>query len=311
MGKHILQSDLWAEFKNLYGTPAVVEGGVVYTIHKIPFSSYNYAYCPRVRPSDINFGQLKDSLEKNNCIAIHFDVPNIVKGSPEESSETAILNEISSRSPRDEFAKANLLIDLTKSESELFEGMHKKHRYNINYAKKNGVIVREGKTDQDFDIFYDLYRETGERQKFYFRSHDYLRKLWSVFNEKNSAHLLIAEHQGKALAAWILLSYENVFYYPYGGSTEEKKNLFASNLLGWEAILLGKKLNCQVFDMWGASVNLDDEHDSYHGFSVFKSKFGAKHVVYCDSYDMVLNENIYKLFNTANNLRWKLLNFIR
>jgi len=311
MGKHILQSDFWAEFKNRYGTTAVTAGDAVYTIHKIPLSSYNYAYCPRVSPFEINFDLLKESAEKNNCIAIHFDVPNVVKGSPEESKALEIFHSRCVKSPRDEFAKANFFIDLTKSEEDLFSAMHKKHKYNINYAKRNGVEVRESIEDKDFDLFYSLYKETGIRQKFYYRNYPYMKTMWNVFKEGRLVKLLIAEYKKEPLAAWILLMYEDTIYYPYGGSTEKMKNLFASNLLGWEAILLGKRLGCKTFDMWGASVDLEDDSDEYHGFSIFKSKFGARHVVYIDSYDMVLNEKAYKVFNLANNFRWKLLKLIK
>ena len=311
MGKHILQSPLWAEFKNRHGTPAVSAGNVIYTVHNIPLTSYNYAYCPRVSPFDVNFDELKKSVEEKNCIAVHFDVPNIIKGSSEAAGAAKIFDQHCVHSPRDEFAKANFFIDLTKSEGELFSALHKKHRYNINYAKKNGVIVRESTEDKDFDIFYSLYKETGVRQKFYFRGHSYLRNMWDIFNKAGLAKLLIAEHEGEALAAWILLSYEGVLYYPYGGSKERKNNLFASTILGWEALLLGKKLDCNTFDMWGASVDLNDASDEYYGFSIFKSKFGANHVVYIDSYDMVINEKLYKFFNLANSFRWKLLKLIR
>lgn len=302
---------MWAEFKNKYGTPAITAGNVIYTVHKIPFSSYNYAYCPRVSPFDINFDDLKESLKDNDCIAIHFDVPNIIKGSDKEKEAVEIFEKHCKISPRDEFAKANFLIDLTKSEEELLSSLHKKHRYNLNYAKKNGVTVRETKDDGDLDIFCNLYKETGLRQKFYYRNNRYLHTMWDVFKKEGLAKLLIAEHKSEPLAAWILLSYGDVLYYPYGGSTEKMKNLFASTVLGWESLMLGKRMGLKTFDMWGASADLNDTDDEYHGFSIFKSKFGAEHVVYIDSYDMVLNENLYKAFNFANNLRWKLLKLRR
>ncbi len=311
MGKHFLQSEYWQKFKNDYGTPAIIAGDVLYTVHKIPFSNYNYAYCPRVNPLDIKFNELEESLKQNGCIAVHFDVPNIIKGSTKEKEAVNFLKEHCVVSQRDEFAKANFFIDLTKSEEELLNNMHKKHKYNVNYAQRNGVTVIENSTKEGFEKFYALYKETGQRQKFYFRSHTYLEKLWDVVSTAGLGHILIAEHEEKPLAAWLLINYDGVLYYPYGGSTEEKKNVFASNLLGWETIKLGKKLGCSLFDMWGASEDLNDEADSYHGFSIFKSKFGAQHVLYINSYDLVLNPPLYKIFTTANDLRWKLLNILR
>lgn len=311
MPKHVLQSDLWAKFKNSIGTPAVCEGGVLYTVHPIPFTQYSYAYCPRVSPLDINFTDLKNSLEKHNCIAVHFDVPNVILRSPEEENARKIFEPLCVKSPRDEFAKGNFLMDLSPSEDALFSNMHTKQRYNVKYAQKKGVVVRESTEISDFDKFFDLYKETGIRQKYYYRSRNYLMKMWNIFNDENKAKLLIAEYEGKPLASWMLVLYDNVLYYPYGGSTENMKNLQASCLIGWEAIRYGKKIGASLFDMWGASENISDESDSYHGFTNFKAKFGGKHVVYLNSYDYVINESVYKLFNTANNLRWKLLNILR
>ncbi len=189
--------------------------------------------------------------------------------------------------------------------------MHRKHRYIIGLAQRRGVLVRESTNDADFDAFYDLYAETAKRQKFFGRSKTYLGKVWKIFREENSSFLLIAEHEGEPLSAWMLLTYEKVLYYPYGGSTERDKNLQSSCLLGWEAIKFGKKMGCELFDMWGAAEDMSNKSDQYYGFSVFKQKFGAKHVTYINSYDFVINEPVYKMFTVANDVRWKLLNILK
>lgn len=286
-------------------------GDILYTKHKIPFTNFNYAYCPRVNPLDINFDELKKSLTENLCSAIHFDVPNVIKGSVEEKNATEIFAKYCVKSSRDEFAKANFLLDLTATESELFNTMSNKQRYNTNYAIKKGVTVRKAAGQDDFEIFIRLYKETGDRQGFYFRPRTYLQKAWEVFSSHHACDILIAEYQGKPLSSWMLLVYDGILYYPYGGSTEEMKNLQANCLIGWEAIKYGKEKGCELFDMWGAAVDLEDQTDPYYGFSQFKAKYGGKHILYMDSYDLVLNEPVYKIFNLANNLRWKALNMLR
>lgn len=311
MATHVLQSELWEKFKNSYGTPAVRVGNVLYTKHKIPFTTYFYAYSPRVNPFDIDFDKLKKSLEENDCVAIHFDVPNVTTDSPDAEKAIKIFEGKCSLSSRVEFAKGNFFMDLTKSEEELMKGLHKKHRYGIKYALTKGVIIREGSTQADLDSFYKLYAETGVRAKFFARSKRYMELVWKTFREVNSAHLIIAEFDGEPLTAWMLLTYDNVLYYPYGGSTSEHRNLQSSSLVGWEAIKLGKKLECKLFDMWGASEDMSNKSDPYYGFSNFKQKYGARHVVYIPSYDFVINESVYKMFTAANSLRWKLLNFFK
>ena len=311
MGNHVMQSKAWEEFKNIYGTPAIRVGNVLYTKHKIPFTSFYYAYSPRVNPFKIDFEGLKQSLKTENCIAVHFDVPNITIDNPKFSEAERIFKDNCVRSPRDEFAKGNFFVDLTKSEEELSQNMHKKHRYNVRVAEKKGVTVRESTSDKDFEVFFKMYHETGERQKYYSRNKRYLKIIWDIFKKENIVHLLVAEHEGTSLAAWMFYIYENVLYYPYGGMDDRYKSLYASNILGWEAIKFGKKMGCTLFDMWGASEDMSNKSDPYYGFSLFKAKFGAKHVTYIDSYDLVVNESMYKMFTAANSVRWKLLNMLK
>jgi lipid II:glycine glycyltransferase (peptidoglycan interpeptide bridge formation enzyme) len=311
MPEHIVQSPLWGKFKESYGTPAVSAGNVLYTKHKIPFSNYYYAYCPRVDPLKIDFEELRDSAIKNECINVNFDVPNVIKGSDKEARAIEILKEECVPAPRDQFAKGNVLLDITPSEDELLSSMHKKHRYNIKYAQRKGVTVKEAADESDFDVFYKLFDDTNKRQKYYGRPRLYLKNLWDMFLEKDMARILTAYYQDEPLASWMFFIHDDVIYYPYGGSSEKHRNLFGSNLVAWEGIKIGKKMGCNTFDMWGTAVDPEDKEDPYYGFTNFKMKFGGKHVVYIDSYDLVLNASVYNMFNTANSIRWKMLKLLR
>ncbi|HLC93510.1 MAG TPA: hypothetical protein VJG85_00675, partial [Patescibacteria group bacterium] len=130
MATHIVQSPEWGKFKTEYGTKAVRVGEVQYTIHRVPFTSVSYAYSPKVDPFKVDWDKLKDSLNENSCIAINFDVPNIIKGSDQEEHATDVFEDKCLKAPRDTFATSNILLNLTQSEEDLLNKMHKKHRYN-------------------------------------------------------------------------------------------------------------------------------------------------------------------------------------
>ena len=309
MKTHILQTQQWANFKSSYGNDAIKAGKIFYTKHGIPFTGKFYAYCPRVNPFDIDFEELKKSLEENNCIACHLDVPNVVRGSAEENSAVLLLNEHCVVSPRDEFAKGNFILDLTPSLEKILENMHPKQRYNIKLAEKKGAKLAHS-SEKDLDIFYDLYVDTAKRQGYFYRSKNYFEKIIEAFG-KDMVHILIIEYDGEPLASWMLFLYDNALYYPYGGSSTKNRNIQPNALIGWEAIKFGKKHDCEYFDMWGAAYDLNDEKDPYYGFTDFKRKFGGQHVQYIDSYDFIINPTAYNLFNTANSLRWKFLNLVR
>lgn len=308
---HIVQSPEWGQFKTQMGTPAVREGEVQYTKHKIPVLNKYYGYCPKVDPFKINWETLKKSLAENNCIAINFDVPNIETTSPQAEQAIKKLAERCVRAPKDTFAKSNVVLDISIPKEEILKNMHKKHRYNIRYAFKNGVVVRKGETEGDYEIFYDLLVETAKRQKYFVHSKSYYQKIWEMFKEKGMVYILIAEHKGKPLTAWMLFSKDGVLYYPYGGSSDEQKNLMHSLAVAWAAVELGKELDCHTFDMWGAADNPEDESDPWYGFTQFKLKFGGRYVKYIDSYDLVLNKPVYTLFNLANKIRWTILRLLK
>ena len=311
MATHIVQSPEWGKFKTEYGTKAVRVGEVQYTIHRVPFTSVSYAYSPKVDPFKVDWDKLKDSLNENSCIAINFDVPNIIKGSDQEAHATDVFEDKCLKAPRDTFAASNILLNLTQSEEDLLNKMHKKHRYNLGLAQRKGVVVKKADTSETFETFYVLLKETSIRQKYYIHPRVYYQKIWDLLHPANIAHIVTAYYENDALASWMLFVYDGVIYYPYGGSSEQHKNLFASTLVAWESIKMGKEMNCQSFDMWGAAKDPQDLSDSWYGFTNFKLKFGGKFVEYISSYDWVLNRPLYDTFNFAQDIRWKILKALR
>lgn len=308
---HVVQSPEWGEFKTKYGTKAYREGGVQFSVHKIPLTPFYYAYSPKVNPFEINWESLKQSLKKNRCVAINFDVPNVLKKSEKSLEAVHIFEEHCKKAPRDTFARFNILLDISQSEEDLLKNMHHKHRYNLGLAQRKGVIVKRGETLEDFEAFYKLQKDTASRQKFYIHPKSYYQKIWELLHPKGIAYILTAYYEGEPLASWMFFVYDRVLYYPYGGSSEKYKNLFASTLIAWEGIKLGKEKGCAIFDMWGAAQDPKNEKDPWFGFTNFKLKFGGQFVEYIESYDYVVNKPLYILFNLAQKIRWKILRTFR
>ncbi len=73
----------------------------------------------------------------------------------------------------------------------------------------------------------------------------------------------------------------------------------------WEAIKLGKKLGCKVFDLWGAT---DDPKDPWYGFTRFKLGYGGELVSFPGAYDLILKPIWYYPFLLADKFRWWFLN---
>ncbi|MBU1088539.1 peptidoglycan bridge formation glycyltransferase FemA/FemB family protein [Patescibacteria group bacterium] len=210
-------------------------------------------------------------------------------------------------SPKVAFFPFTYLIDLTKSEQDLLSLMHPKTRYNIKVANRHSVEIVEENNDSGFEIYLKLLFETTKRQGFYLHTEKYHQDLWRILKDTGTMHILLAKYQDKVLAAHMFFALKDKFFYPYGASSNLHREVMASTLLMWEAIKLGKKLKCKSFDMWGSLGPDAKITENTYGFHRFKKGFGGQLVQFVGTYDLVINESLYKLYNIADKYRWKFL----
>jgi lipid II:glycine glycyltransferase (peptidoglycan interpeptide bridge formation enzyme) len=266
------------------------------SFHKIPKTNFKVGYLPRsVLPSTDVLNFLSDYSKKNRIIFIKIE-PNIEKSkiqSPNFKTNPKSKVQISKHPLFPEWTQ---VLDLSQSEEELLKNFHSKTRYNIRLAEKKGVEIKEMSDDKGFEIFSKLYFETCKRQKYFGHNPKYHKIIWD--NLKNSiSHILIAFYNDVPLAAYELFYFKNKFYYPYGGTSLEYRNIMPSNLLMWEAIKLGKKLGANEFDMWGSLGPNYNTTDPWSGFTRFKEGYNTKFVEFIGSYDLVVSPFLYEIYN--------------
>jgi lipid II:glycine glycyltransferase (peptidoglycan interpeptide bridge formation enzyme) len=320
---HPLQAFEWGEFRKKTGVTVIRKGleenakiidGFQLTLHKIPKTPYNIGYLPKGKlPSQELLTELYKIGKEHNCVCIQLE-PDIEKNSLDINSLTHNSKFTILPSVHPLFTKYTFILDLTKSEEELLKEMHPKTRYNIRVAQKHGVVVTEDNSDNAFTKYLELTEETTKRQKFYAHTKKYHELMWntlkvSTMNHKLSthqlsAHLFTATYQHTVLNTWVLFIFKDTIYYPYGASSSEYRNVMASNLIMWEAIKYGKKLGLKKFDMWGAMGPEPDAKDPWFGFHRFKQGYGARHVEFIGSFDLVINPTLYNIYKIADKLRW-------
>lgn len=308
LATHVMQSWEWGEFRKtlgptlrfaLYDRDKMVEAFQL-TLHKIPLIPYFVGYLPKGPLPDQEMAKaLKVIGKKYHCALIKVE-PDIIK----EPNVDPLFRP----SSKPYFTKYNYVLDLTQSEEVIFKNMHPKFRYNIKVAQKHGVVIEERTDDEALQIHLDLYFETIARQGFHGHNRNYHQRVWKALKKAGMVKLLIAFYTPEGsrekipLSSWMLVNFKDTLYYPYGGSTERYKNVMASNLVAWEAIRLGKRLGLKKFDLWGAGNLQKGSHDSYFGFTQFKSRLGAELVEYIGTYDLVLNWPVYWLFTFIDKL---------
>lgn len=188
-----------------------------------------------------------------------------------------------------------VLIDLSASEDELLKRMKQKTRYNIRLAGRKGVAVRAGAMD-DLSMLYKMYAETSVRDGFVIRDESYYRTVWESFIKKGMAEPLIAEVDGKPVAALMLFWFAGRAYYIYGMSRGVHREKMPTYLLQWEAMRRAKAAGCVAYDLWGAP-DIFDESDSMWGVFRFKQGLGGQVLRTLGAWDFTPRPCLYKLYS--------------
>lgn len=187
-----------------------------------------------------------------------------------------------------------VLVDLTASEEEMLARMKQKTRYNIRYAARQGVIVRQG-TPDDFALLYRMYAKTSVRGGFVIRGEDYYQSVWRTFYEQGMLPPLLAEVEGEVVGGVMLFQFAGRAWYLHGMSTEAHRKKMPPYLLQWEAMRIAKSLGCYEYDLWGAPETFD-QSDSMWGVYRFKRGLGGQVLRTMGAYDYPARPILYRLY---------------
>jgi len=167
-----------------------------------------------------------------------------------------------------------LILDLCRSEKEIFNSFTKNKRRDIRIAERNKLVIKEG-TPEEF-IFL---KRKSLLEKFILPIGD--RKDILALNKAFSLDIcsLIA-YSSNPVAGILLLFHQKTAYYWQAAATEKGKKLMAPTLLLWEAIKLAKKKGCTKFDFEGVYDERFPQNKSWLGFTHFKQGFGGKEAFY-------------------------------
>jgi len=194
-----------------------------------------------------------------------------------------------------------VIVDLTGSEDEILARMKQKTRYNIRLAAKKGVTVRPW---EDLAAFHQMMLVTGGRDGFGVHSLKYYQRAYELFHPKDIAELLVAEFEGKPLAALMVFAHGKRAWYVYGASNNEERNRMPTYLLQWEAMRWARIKGAEEYDLWGVpdedeetlEENFTERNDGLWGVYRFKRGFGGEVKRAAQALDRVYNPLLYKLY---------------
>ena len=292
-GGHVLQSYEWGEFKKrlnwrpvrmvlerdgevvglgqflAYGTVPVP--GALWYCTKGPWLPWHNEEAVRAF-----FEGVRDVARREGAHTVKIE-PEVLE---QEKNVKDVLGEIGFRKARyDLNLKTTLIVDLSLSEEKLLAKMKGKTRYNVRLAAKKGIEVVEPDFEEGWEIFYAWMKHTSERKVGYSlrRSRDYLHAVTRCMYDTGQGRLFFARHEGTPLAGIYVFTFGEKYWYMYGASGDEKRNLKPNYLLQWEVMRWAKERGLTHYDMVGVPKLEDlDESSSLWGVYKFKEGFGGE-----------------------------------
>ena len=162
------------------------------------------------------------------------------------------------------------ILDLTRTEEELWKRLHAKHRNVIRNAQKKGVQIISG--PEHAAPAYQLIAETFKRSAMPFMDYDAFQRMMDGLGEY--VKVFVALYEGVIQGCAVIPFSRHSAYYAYGGTTSAPLT-GAANLLQWEAIRHFRDLGTRRYDFCGARID-PDEGTKAAGLVMFKERFGAE-----------------------------------
>ncbi len=192
-----------------------------------------------------------------------------------------------------------LVLDLSLTDEEILKQMKPKGRYNIKVAQKNGVLIKQYNQfkeipEADFDAWYEIMKETGERDGFGTHRKGYYFNLLSTLGPKGESSLFVAYNANNEVIGGAIVTYhDKVGMYFYGASAYKHRALMAPYLVQWTAIQESRRRGCAYYDFLGVSPPNSPKHH-WAGVTDFKEKFGGARVSYQPAFEIVHRAAAYR-----------------
>jgi lipid II:glycine glycyltransferase (peptidoglycan interpeptide bridge formation enzyme) len=149
---------------------------------------------------------------------------------------------------------------------------HRRIKWAVGKAAREGVTVREAEDDRDLRRWYWLYLETMRRHGVPPRPYAFFEAMWETLAPGGHMRLLLAERTAPGhsvmLAGSIFVMAARTVSYAFNGSRHEHALLRANDLIQWQAIHDACNGGFRRYDMGEVTAHQE-------GLARFKAKWGA------------------------------------
>ncbi len=164
----------------------------------------------------------------------------------------------------------NILVDLTKSDEQLWNEVNSKRKNKIRRALKENAYFSVEESDDSLPKSYAILKEVYGRAKLPLPDYEFFLNLKSSLTGESKLHIFTAKYNGEIIGCMLALGYKNVLYDFYAGAYSEYYKKYPNDLIPWEVFRWAKQNGYTVFDFGGAG-----KPGVPYGVRDYKKKFGG------------------------------------
>lgn len=165
------------------------------------------------------------------------------------------------------------VLDLRRTEEELWQGLFGNCRNLVRRAEKEGFSIREASSPGDLERYYEMHQETYRRTGASPHPFAYFQQIWEKFTSRGYSHIFLAELNGEVVAAANLGAYKGAMIYWTGAGKADLPTRGVNNLLQWHAISYARRHGYEWYENGEAFPNL--RGGKLKGLNDFKRSFGG------------------------------------
>jgi hypothetical protein len=160
-------------------------------------------------------------------------------------------------------------LELDDDPDEMFSRMDKQAvRNRVAKTKREGIVVRECKTLQEFHNFYALQLLTRKRLGVPAQPAGFFDAIWKYIIEPGLGFALISYKEDMPIGGGVFLTFGSTVWFKYSASDFRYKSIFPTHACVWEAIQRSCQKGYRIFDFGRSDMNNT-------GLRLFKSGWGT------------------------------------
>jgi lipid II:glycine glycyltransferase (peptidoglycan interpeptide bridge formation enzyme) len=307
---HILQTSAWGLFKQNHGwDPKYLlndDAGAQILFRRLPFG-LSFGYIPKgpvgKNWNDIIFEAIS-LCQQENAFVLYIE-PDLWEN---KNESCPLISQGFNPSPISIQPRRTMVLSLMGHEDKWLKKMKQKTRYNIRLARKKDVVIEQS---NDIELFIDLIKVTGSRDKFGVHTGQYYEDAFRFFSKNHNCILLIAKYKKTPLAGIMVFARGQRAWYFYGASNRLERNRMPTYLLQWEAMRWAASHGCIEYDLWGIPDEEQDtlerdfmsRSDGLWGVYRFKRGFGGEIKRTAGVFQKIINKPLYTAYSMLMKIR--------